>query len=82
MIVNILLIVVFAVVGVVIPIKPPMKVQAVNISKKIIGSVELQFIAVLIDSFVKYRISKPTQMNEKIKDHKFIVCFMIAPLLT
>ncbi|PFS53857.1 hypothetical protein COK64_27230, partial [Bacillus thuringiensis] len=45
-----------------IPIRPPIKVQAVNISKKIIGSVELQFIAVLIDSFSKYRISKPIQI--------------------
>ena len=62
MIVIILLIVVFAVVGVFIPIRPPIKVQAVNISKKIIGSVELQFIAVLIDSFSKYRISKSIQI--------------------
>jgi len=61
-IVIILLIVVFAVVGVFIPIRPPIKVQAVNISKKIIGSVELQFIAVLIDSFSKYRISKSIQI--------------------
>ena len=82
MIVSILLIVVFVVVGVFIPIRSPMNVQAVNISKKIIGSVELQFIALLIDSFSKYRISKPIQINEKIKDHKFIVCFMITPLLT
>ena len=60
-IVIILLIVVFAVVGVFIPIRPPIKTKLL-ISVKIIGSVELQFIAVLIDSFSKYRISKSIQI--------------------
>ena len=41
----------------------------------------------IIDSFIlgehtsRYKKNKATQINEKIKAQKFIVCFMITPLL-
>ena len=66
------------------PIIPTKKVPSVKTSKTNKG---WKYIVFIIDSFIlgdhtsRYKKNKATQTNEKIKDQKFIVCFMITPLL-
>lgn len=66
------------------PIIPTKKVTSVKTSKTNKGWKYIVFIIVsfiLGDHTSRYKKNKATQINEKIKDQKFIVCFMIAPLL-